>query len=145
MNGRSASRETAFRSSISNFQVSTSVLMAAQPQAVQDVREDLRQQLIDDVRTGLSARPKTLPARWFYDSRGSELFEAITELPEYYLTRTETDILRRQADEIRGHDPARGAGGARVGHMHEGRGCSSTQLAAGVRSGLSFPSTSTRT
>ena len=74
--------------------------MAAQPQAVQDVREDLRQQLIDDVRTGLSARPKTLPARWFYDSRGSELFEAITELPEYYLTRTETDILRRQADEI---------------------------------------------
>ena len=48
--------------------------MAAQRQAVQDVREDLRQQLIDDVRAGLSARPKTLPARWFYDRRGSDLF-----------------------------------------------------------------------
>jgi len=75
-------------------------LMAAQRQAVQEVREDLRQQLIDDVRAGLSARPKTLPARWFYDRRGSDLFDAITELPEYYLTRTETQILRQHANEI---------------------------------------------
>ncbi len=74
--------------------------MSALPRPVQDVREDLRQQLIDDVRGGLLARPKTLPSRWFYDRRGSELFDAITELPEYYLTRTETEILRRHADQI---------------------------------------------
>jgi L-histidine N-alpha-methyltransferase len=74
--------------------------MSAQPSAVQDVREDPRQQLISDVRAGLLARPKRLPSRWFYDRRGSELFEEITELPEYYLTRTETEILRQHADEI---------------------------------------------
>ncbi len=74
--------------------------MPALPQTVQDVREDLRQQLVEDVRRGLLARPRTLPSRWFYDRRGSQLFDAITELPEYYLTRTETDILRRHAAEI---------------------------------------------
>jgi dimethylhistidine N-methyltransferase len=46
-----------------------------------------------DVLTGLAARPRAIPARWFYDRRGSELFEAITELPEYYPTRTETTLL----------------------------------------------------
>ena len=47
-----------------------------------------------DVLQGFTIRPRAIPARWFYDRRGSELFEAITDLPEYYPTRTETAILR---------------------------------------------------
>ena len=47
-----------------------------------------------DVLAGLGRRPRAIPARWFYDRQGSELFEAITDLPEYYPTRTETAILR---------------------------------------------------
>jgi L-histidine N-alpha-methyltransferase len=50
-----------------------------------------------DVLEGLGQRRKTLPARWLYDDRGCELFEAITQLEEYYPTRTETGILREQA------------------------------------------------
>jgi dimethylhistidine N-methyltransferase len=53
-----------------------------------------------DVLAGLSRRQKTLPSRWLYDQRGSELFEEITRLDEYYLTRTETAILRRHAEEM---------------------------------------------
>jgi dimethylhistidine N-methyltransferase len=53
-----------------------------------------------DVLAGLSERQKTIPARWLYDQRGSELFEEITGLDEYYLTRTETAILRRHAGEM---------------------------------------------
>ena len=53
-----------------------------------------------DVIDGLTRRPRAIPARWFYDHRGSELFEAITELPEYYPTRTETALLRAVAGEI---------------------------------------------
>lgn len=53
-----------------------------------------------DVLAGLAARPRAIPARWFYDRRGSELFEAITRLPEYYLTRTETGILRDAGTRI---------------------------------------------
>ena len=45
-----------------------------------------------DVLNGLTARPRAIPARWFYDRRGSELFEDITRLPEYYPTRTETAL-----------------------------------------------------
>jgi len=59
-----------------------------------------RQALIDDVRSGLRRSPKELPPRWFYDDRGSELFELITELPEYYQTRTEAAVLQRCASEI---------------------------------------------
>lgn len=51
--------------------------------------EDLTAALRTDVREGLAAEPKWLPPKWFYDARGSELFELITELPEYYPTRTE--------------------------------------------------------
>lgn len=50
-----------------------------------------------DVLAGLRATPKTLPPKLFYDAAGSQLFEEITRLPEYYLTRTETCILRAQA------------------------------------------------
>ena len=53
-----------------------------------------------DVLAGLSQRQKTLPSRWLYDQRGSELFEEITRLDEYYLTRTETAILRAHAEEM---------------------------------------------
>ncbi|WP_267389043.1 L-histidine N(alpha)-methyltransferase [Sphingomonas sp. GC_Shp_3] len=53
-----------------------------------------------DVLRGFEIRPRAIPARWFYDRRGSELFEAITDLPEYYPTRAETAILRRIAPEV---------------------------------------------
>ncbi|WP_341197484.1 L-histidine N(alpha)-methyltransferase [Hyphomonas chukchiensis] len=56
----------------------------------------------DDVLDGLTRKSKTLPSRWLYDERGSELFEAITRLPEYYPTRIETDILRDSAADIGG-------------------------------------------
>ncbi len=55
-----------------------------------------------DVRAGLTATPKTLPPKYFYDARGSELFDEITRLPEYYLTRAETSILEQRAGEIAG-------------------------------------------
>ena len=54
----------------------------------------------DEVREGLTASPKWLPSKYFYDERGSELFERITRLPEYYLTRAELSILRSQARRI---------------------------------------------
>ncbi|MGW7257493.1 L-histidine N(alpha)-methyltransferase [Streptomyces sp. NPDC054834] len=53
-----------------------------------------------DVRHGLTATPKALPPKWFYDARGSELFEQITELPEYYPTRAEREILTTRSGEI---------------------------------------------
>ncbi|MEU6063872.1 MULTISPECIES: L-histidine N(alpha)-methyltransferase [Streptomyces] len=53
-----------------------------------------------DVRNGLTVTPKTLPPKWFYDARGSELFDKITELPEYYPTRAEREILVARAGEI---------------------------------------------
>jgi L-histidine N-alpha-methyltransferase len=56
--------------------------------------------LCDDVRTGLTASPKFLPPVWFYDEAGSLLFDEITRLPEYYLTRAESSILTGQAAEI---------------------------------------------
>lgn len=58
-----------------------------------------------DVRAGLTARPKSLPPKYFYDELGSHLFEAICHLPEYYLTRAESEILRRYADEMTGRLP----------------------------------------
>ena len=56
--------------------------------------------LRDDVRAGLTADPKWLPPKWFYDARGSELFEEITRLPEYYPTRAEREILQARSGEI---------------------------------------------
>jgi L-histidine N-alpha-methyltransferase len=64
-------------------------------------------ELAADAQAGLTAQPKTLPPRWFYDRRGSELFEQITELPEYYPTRTERGILERHADDIAAAAPVR--------------------------------------
>ena len=53
-----------------------------------------------DALAGLSATPKSLPPKWFYDAQGSALFEKITELPEYYPTRAERAILRAVSGEI---------------------------------------------
>lgn len=58
------------------------------------------QALRADVLDGLLATPKTLPPKWFYDARGSELFERITALPEYYPTRVERSVLAARAGEI---------------------------------------------
>ncbi|MGA5351542.1 L-histidine N(alpha)-methyltransferase [Streptomyces thermodiastaticus] len=63
--------------------------------------------LRSDVRDGLTRTPKTLPPKWFYDAHGSELFERITELPEYYPTRAEREILQDRAGEIATLLPAR--------------------------------------
>ncbi|HEX9342201.1 MAG TPA: L-histidine N(alpha)-methyltransferase, partial [Actinomycetota bacterium] len=61
---------------------------------------DWREQLAADVRAGLTATPRTLPSKYFYDAEGSELFERITRLPEYYLTRAEQEILAEHADRL---------------------------------------------
>ena len=53
-----------------------------------------------DIIEGLSREPKATPPIWFYDQRGSELFEAITDLPEYYPTRTETALLERHGRDF---------------------------------------------
>jgi L-histidine Nalpha-methyltransferase len=62
--------------------------------------DDLEAALRADVAGGLTAIPKALPPKWFYDDRGSALFDAITRLPEYYPTRREREILSREAAEI---------------------------------------------
>jgi L-histidine N-alpha-methyltransferase len=56
--------------------------------------------LRDDARRGLTATPKSLPPKWFYDKLGSELFEQITTLPEYYPTRAEREVLERHGGEM---------------------------------------------
>jgi L-histidine Nalpha-methyltransferase len=58
--------------------------------------------LRQDARVGLTSSPKWLPSKWFYDARGSDLFEQITRLPEYYPTRAEASILVAHAGDIAG-------------------------------------------
>ncbi|MFD7406410.1 L-histidine N(alpha)-methyltransferase [Streptomyces sp. NPDC059866] len=60
-----------------------------------------------DVQQGLTSTPKTLPPKWFYDAHGSDLFEQITELPEYYPTRAEREILIARSAEIAAASRAR--------------------------------------
>ena len=60
----------------------------------------LHDEFVDDVRKGFTTTPKAIPPRWLYDAVGSALFEAITLLPEYYLTATEESILRKHAEAI---------------------------------------------
>jgi len=55
---------------------------------------------LEQAIAGLSTSPRTLPSKFFYDERGSDLFQEICELPEYYVTRTETEILRRYGAEM---------------------------------------------
>lgn len=60
----------------------------------------MRRALEADVTAGLAARPRTLPPRWFYDARGSDLFDRITRLPEYYPTRCERAVLEARSADI---------------------------------------------
>jgi len=62
--------------------------------------DHMRAALAADVRAGLTVEPKELPPKWFYDERGSNLFDEITRLPEYYPTRCERAILEQRAGEI---------------------------------------------
>src|SRR5688500_19165651 len=64
------------------------------------VTRDPRSGLAEDVRRGLAAQPKRFLPKYFYDELGSQLFEAICLIPEFYLTRAENEILKRYADEI---------------------------------------------
>ncbi len=63
-------------------------------------RYDVQDTLADDVRDGFAREPKELPPKYFYDARGSELFDRITALPEYYPTRCERAILNRHAPYV---------------------------------------------
>jgi L-histidine N-alpha-methyltransferase len=74
---------------VSNIQLEIHLAPGAQEQALRS-----------DVRAGLEASPKTLPPKYFYDERGSKLFDEITRLPEYYPTRTESAILTENAAAI---------------------------------------------
>src|SRR5260370_32783849 len=67
----------------------------------------LEEALRADARTGLSATPKSLPPKWFYDAQGSALFAKITELPEYYPTRAERSILQAVSGDIASSSRAR--------------------------------------
>ena len=67
----------------------------------------LEEALRAEARTGLTAEPKSLPPKWFYDAQGSALFEKITELREYYPTRAEREILHGAAAGIAGQTRAR--------------------------------------
>ena len=69
---------------------------------VHDDEAQFRARMIDDIRDGLTARPRRLPPKYFYDEAGSRLFERITELTEYYLTRAEGSILRAIAGPLMG-------------------------------------------
>ena len=62
--------------------------------------EELRSSMAEDLRRGMTAPQKSIPSKYFYDARGSDLFEQITELPEYYQTRTELQILQNFADAV---------------------------------------------
>src|SRR5262249_29871500 len=87
--------------------------------------------LAADVLAGLTAEPKTLPAKYFYDNAGSRLFERITELPEYYLTRAELGILNQCAADMAARLPAGGA-------LIEFGSGSSAQAALRLRAGPPF-------
>ena len=65
-----------------------------------DTRDVPPSRMLEDVRAGLSLPQKELPPTYFYDVRGSRLFDEITRLPEYYLTRAEHELLEQTADEI---------------------------------------------
>jgi dimethylhistidine N-methyltransferase len=65
-----------------------------------EIQSDLEDEFTSAVIAGLSKAKKSLPCRFFYDARGSELFEEITRLPEYYPTRTETGIIAAHAAEM---------------------------------------------
>ncbi|WBB80857.1 L-histidine N(alpha)-methyltransferase [Micromonospora sp. WMMD882] len=74
--------------------------MSAEPLEIHLAAGDVARALREDVRAGLTARPMWLPPKWLYDARGSELFEQITRLPEYYPTRAERAVLVERAARV---------------------------------------------
>src|ERR671935_2891007 len=74
-------------------------LLTAEPDVRID-RHPVRDTMADEVQHGLGGNPRVLPPKYFYDARGSQLFDQITTLPEYYPTRCERAILNRYAPEI---------------------------------------------
>jgi len=74
--------------------------LSSTPAAIASAPPDAAAEFARDVLAGLSGQRKSIPCTWLYDHRGSELFEQITQLPEYYPTRTETWLLERCAGEI---------------------------------------------
>ncbi len=70
---------------------------------IEENRADHLDSFAEAVESGLGSEPRSLPCRFLYDATGSELFEAICELPEYYLTRAEHEILEHHADAIVAH------------------------------------------
>jgi L-histidine N-alpha-methyltransferase len=64
------------------------------------LRDNFAEEIAADVLQGLTSEPKSLPSKYFYDARGSELFERICDLPEYYQTRTEMGLIADIAEEI---------------------------------------------
>jgi L-histidine N-alpha-methyltransferase len=81
------------------------------PAASTPTESQIDEQVVTAVRAGLLSRRKCLPPWLFYDEAGSRLFDEITELPEYYLTRTERTILARHADEMMARAASVEAGG----------------------------------
>jgi dimethylhistidine N-methyltransferase len=73
---------------------------------IEDDGSDRLDSFAESVDAGLGNEPLSLPCRFLYDAKGSELFEAICELPEYYLTRAEHEILSKHADDIVAHCPS---------------------------------------
>ena len=65
-----------------------------------DSKNQKAEKMLSDVLKGLLSKPKTLPCKYFYDKKGSNLFQKICQLPEYYLTRTETALLETVSQEI---------------------------------------------
>ena len=88
-----------------------------------------------DVLAGLAAPIPAIPARWFYDHRGSELFEEITRLPEYYPTRTETALLEHKSGEI----AAMVGGGEAVIEFGSGSSAKTPILLRAMRPGAYVP------
>src|SRR5215472_11849356 len=75
-------------------------VMRMRPAVVHNEYADRHSSFARDVLAGLTARPKRLSPKYFYDEAGARLFEEITALPEYYPTRTELSILRAHAPEM---------------------------------------------
>lgn len=91
--------------------------------------------LAADAIAGLSARPRSLPSKYFYDDRGSELFERITRQPEYYPTRVETRLLRGRMPEIAA---ALGGGGLHLVEYGSGSGHKTGLLLEGLEQVLAY-------
>jgi L-histidine N-alpha-methyltransferase len=100
--------------------------------AVHVTEADLHAQLRHDVAAGLTASPKWLVPRWFYDAEGSRLFDEITRLPEYYLARAETSILQARAGDIARASGARTIVELGSGYSTKTRLLIDAQLAAGT-------------